>query len=201
MRHIRAIERGQTARMLVPSLLFLASLAGLATAFLLPGWSDLVMVAGPAALAAFWLLLRAPRPQRPGKAWVILDGSNVMHWHANTPNLDTVRLVLSEAMARGLTPGVVFDANAGYLLTGQYLNDRAFARALNLPADRVMVVPKGTPADPAILTAARDLGARVITNDRYRDWAEDFPELKTPGYLIPGGVSQGGLWLETGMAA
>lgn len=187
--------------MTAPLFLFVTALAGLAAAYLLPGWSDLVMIAGPSALAALWLLLRAPRPERPGKAWVILDGSNVMHWHAGTPNLDTVRLVLSEAMAQGLTPGVVFDANAGYLLAGKYLSDKAFARALNLRQDRVMVVPKGTPADPAILTAARDLGARVITNDLYRDWAEDFPEVRTPGYLIPGGFSERGLWLKTAMAA
>lgn len=187
--------------MIVPALLLLVSIGGLAAAYQLPGWSDLVMVAGPSALAAFWLLLRAPRRQKRSKEWVILDGSNVMHWHSGTPNLDTVRIVLRTAEQRGLTPGVVFDANAGYLLTGKYLNDRAFARALKLRQDRVMVVPKGTPADPTILTAARDLGARIISNDRFRQWVQDFPEVKTPGHVIPGGFSKGGLWLQTESAA
>jgi hypothetical protein len=59
-----------------------------------------------------------------------------------------------------------------------------------------MVVPKGTPADPTILAAARDLGAPVLTNDRYRDWAEAHPEIRTPGHLIRGGYRDGGLHLD-----
>jgi hypothetical protein len=53
----------------------------------------------------------------------------------------------------------VFDANAGYKLLGKYKHDDAFGRLLGLPADRVMVVGKGKPADPTILRAARELWA------------------------------------------
>ena len=56
-----------------------------------------------------------------------------------------------------------------------------------------MVVPKGTPADVAILTAARDHGARIVTNDRYRDWAGQHPEVLEPGLLIPGSYHKGEL--------
>ena len=80
----------------------------------------------------------------------------------------------------------MFDANAGYLLIGKYQHDKALARVLGLPTDRVMVVPKGTPADPMILRAARDYGAPVVSNDRFKDWAKDFPEVKTKGHLITG---------------
>ena len=123
----------------------------------------------------------------PEKA-VIVDGSNVMHWKGGTPDLATVRLVVDQLTGKGFTPGVVFDANAGYLLTGKYQHDGSLSRALGLHEDRVMVVPKGTPADPAILTAARDMKARVITNDRFRDWAGDFPEIRSPGHLISGSI-------------
>ncbi|GGD34884.1 hypothetical protein [Sinisalibacter lacisalsi] len=121
-----------------------------------------------------------------------------MHWRNETPDLDTVRAVLAHVASLGMTPGVVFDANAGYLLFGRHHNDRAFSARLGLPLDRVMVVPKGTPADPFILTAARDLGARIVTNDRFRDWAGDFPEVQTPGYLLRGGFREGRPWLELG---
>ncbi|GKY87785.1 NYN domain-containing protein [Sinisalibacter aestuarii] len=184
--------------MIAPAILFLLSAAGLAAAVLLPGWSDLVLVAGPAALASLYLLLRAARTGLRRKHWVILDGSNVMHWQDGVPRLDVLREVLAQARALGMTPGVVFDANAGHLLFGRYLDDKGFARQLGLPRDRVMVVAKGTPADPTILTAARDLGARIISNDRFRDWAADFPELATPGQLIRGGYRTDGLWLDTG---
>lgn len=191
--------------MLAPAFLLIVSLAGVAVAFALPGWSDLILVAGPSALASLYLYLRArsaaPKPQRPParrgrQTHVILDGSNVMHWLGNGPTLDTVRAVLTEATSRGLTPGVIFDANAGHLLFGRYVDDDDFARLLGLPRDRVLVVPAGTPADPTILAAARDLGARVITKDRFRDWAADFPEVGRPGFLVPGGLRDGKVWLD-----
>ena len=56
-------------------------------------------------------------------------------------------------------------------------------KLLDLPEDRVIVVPKGTPADPTILAAAR-FDARVVTNDRYNDWVEMHPESREPGHRI-----------------
>lgn len=119
-----------------------------------------------------------------------------MHWQDGVPRLEAVREVLSCLKAQGYSPGVIFDANAGYLLSGAYMHDSVLAKALGLPRDRVMVVPKGTPADPAILTAARDLGARIVTNDRYRDWIEDYPEISQPGHLIRGAFQDGKVLLD-----
>lgn len=59
-----------------------------------------------------------------------------------------------------------------------------------------MVVNKGEPADPMILKMARDMGAIVITNDRFRDWAIDFPEVRTRGHLVRGGYRDGTLRLD-----
>ena len=61
-----------------------------------------------------------------------------------------------------------------------------------------MVVSKGTPADPTILAAARDLGAQIVTNDRFRDWAEAHPEVTEAGHLVRGGYPSGKLWLSLG---
>jgi Zc3h12a-like Ribonuclease NYN domain len=60
----------------------------------------------------------------------------------------------------------------------------------------VTVVPKGSPADPAILAAARKLAAPIVTNDQYRDWVEQYPEVLTPGHRIRGGYRDGVLWLD-----
>lgn len=209
--------------MMAPLVLLLLSLGGVAVAVLMPGFSDLMLLAGPMTLASLWLLARAamaprrperdvdlsdaaPRPARrwmtrkPQK-WVVIDGSNVMHWLDETPRIEPLREVLAELKAQGFTAGVVFDANAGYLVAGTYQHDHAFGRMLGLSEDRIMVVPKGTPADPMILTAARDLGARVVTNDRYRDWTAQYPEIKTPGFLIRGGYRDGRLWLDLAPAS
>lgn len=135
---------------------------------------------------------------RPGgdRNWILVDGSNVMHWEDNTPQIEPVRLVVTALKARGLDPGVVFDANAGWKLFGRYLGERELCQLVDLPQDQVLVVPKGSPADPWLLTTARDYGARIVSNDRFRDWAEDHPEVTTPGFLIHGGLTGGGVWLE-----
>ncbi|NKX45616.1 NYN domain-containing protein [Roseicyclus persicicus] len=200
--------------MVVPLILLALSAAGLAAALMVPGLSDLVLLAAPMVVASLFLLLRAAlarrRPQKapqppgtrswrvkpPRAKWIVVDGSNVMHWADETPRIEPLREVVAHLEAQGYAPGVVFDANAGYLVEGRYRHDGAFARLLGLPEDRIMVVPKGTPADPMILTAARDLGARVVTNDRYRDWAAEYPEVRRDGFLVRGGYRDGRLWLD-----
>lgn len=187
--------------MMPPAFLFLISMAVVLVAVLIPGWSDLLLLGGPAVLASLFLMLRAWTGRAevvPATARnrVVVDGSNVMYWRDGTPQIETVRDVLVALTARGFTPGVVFDANAGYLLSGRYRHDRYLGKVLGMREDHVMVVPKGSPADPFILTAARDMGARVVTNDRFRDWAGDFPEITDRGHLIKGGYRDGQPWLD-----
>ena len=148
------------------------------------------------AILVFVLVRRIRIKSRVTTNRVVVDGSNVMYWKDNTPRIETVREVLDHLSASGFTPGIMFDANAGYLLTGKYEHDGAFEKLLGLPRDHVMVVNKGVPADISILTAARDLGARIVSNDRYRDWADTYPEVHDPGHLIRGGYRNGVLWLD-----
>lgn len=178
-----------------------ASSVGVIAAIGLPGWSGLSLLAGLAALAGVLLVLRVVLRRReraggPTLGLMIVDGSNVMYWKDETPRIETVREVVRHLADLGYVPGVMFDANAGYLLSGRYRHHRDFGRMLGIRADRVMVVPKGTPADPYILNAARKLGARIVTNDRYRDWAGNYPEIRKPRHLIRGGYRSGRLWLD-----
>lgn len=195
--------------------LFPLSLAALVVALLVPGYGDLVLLAGPIAVASLLLLwrgrrkstsaLRPPEPSRqPRGPWfrerakrdfVVIDGSNVLFWNNGTADLSTVASVAREMRGRGLTPGVIFDANVGYRIGNRYQDDRELARRIGLPEDRVLVVPKGTPADKYILQAARGLKAKVVSNDRYRDWAEEFPEVREPGFLMHGGVKDDAVWV------
>jgi hypothetical protein len=119
-----------------------------------------------------------------------------MYWKDDTPRIETVREVVHHLADLGFTPGVMFDANAGYLLFGRYRHHGYMGRMLGIHSDRVWVVPKGTPADHYILKAARKLGARIVTNDRYRDWVEGHPEIRKPGHLIRGGYRSGKVWLD-----
>ena len=220
--------------MIVPVLLFLASVVGVVVAVVQPGMTDLVLVAGPGAVASLILILWGPkrpasrsasrRASRPasrrghdpsrrlpiGSAFrhpsdhrpperlrhIVVDGSNVMHWKDGTAQIATLREVVGRLIELGFTPGVVFDANAGYKIGDRYQDDGALGRMLGLPHDRVLVVAKGTPADPVVLSAAHDLRAQIVTNDRYRDWAADHPITSAPGNLVRGGYRDGKLWLD-----
>ena len=187
--------------MRVPFLLFVVCfLAALSGLWLTGAWdAPPVLLALVSAFAAMILMLLAKpeaAPKAPPRS-IVVDGSNIMHWKGETPQLATLREVVKTLAAQGYQPGVVFDANAGYKLMGRYMDDRPLARALGLPADRVLVVPKGEAADPVILTVARELGASVLSNDRFRDWAGDFPEVAQPGYVRRGGYRGGVLWMDT----
>ncbi|TFL16480.1 NYN domain-containing protein [Jannaschia formosa] len=157
----------------------------------------LVAALGAAGLLIFAVLRRVlGRGRKPGPE-LILDGSNVMHWREGGPSLDTVREAVDHLTAKGFTVGVIFDANAGYKLSGRYRDDDWFAAKLRLPGSRVVVVPRGTPADATILRAARDRGARIVTNDRFRDWADAHPEVTRPGHLVRGRYRAGRLQFDT----
>lgn len=117
---------------------------------------------------------------------VLIDGSNVLYWQGGEPTIEAVRLVLRAVEERGLRPLVGFDANIGYLVAGRFLGAGDLAALLDLPPYQVSVAPKGKPADPLLLGEAARLDARVITNDRYRDWARKFPQVARPGFLVRG---------------
>ncbi len=165
-----------------------------------------LLILGAAMAAASVLLVflprkpSKPRPQRKPKlpqVSILVDGSNVMHWKNETPQIATVQAVVQALKARGFAPGVMFDANVGYKIGDSYKCDWELARLLDLPSDHVFVVPGGTPADPYLLNAARELNARIVTRDRFRDWVEAHPEVAEPGFLIRGGYRDSGeLWLD-----
>jgi len=188
--------------MVVPLILLCLSSAVAGVALFQSGFalSDMMLLSLVMVLASLILLFRAMPKLRRGKArsenWILVDGSNVLFWKAEQPHLSTVREVLNTLTARGFMPGVMFDANIGYKIGNRYLDDLELAQMLNLPEAQVLVVPKGTPADKYLLQAAKSFGVQVVTNDRFRDWAQDHPEVGKAGFLIRGGYTGNTLWLD-----
>lgn len=128
-------------------------------------------------------LWRRAEPPRPV---IVVDGSNVMHWQGDVPTFEALDLVLSDLSARGFVPHVFFDANVGYKLAGRHVGARDLARALALPPSQIFVAPSRTPADPLLIAHALRVRARIVSNDRFRDWRDDFPALGDKGVLVPG---------------
>ena len=184
--------------MVAPILLLLLSLAGLSLSIWVHGpvLSDPALLAALCTLAALLLVLRARLRPRP--RYIVVDGSNVLHWRDETPSLETVRDVVAQLTAKGFVPVIWFDANVGYKVGDRYLGPARLARKLGVPARQVFVAPKGTPADPLLLEGAEALRAKVVTNDRFRDWTAQHPQIGEPGFLVPGRVRQGEIVVDTG---
>lgn len=102
---------------------------------------------------------------------VLVDGSNVAHStegeKAQLVNILAVRDKLTE---EGLEPVVVVDAALRH-----QIDDRAGYEQL-VEQGVVRQAPAGTDADYFILTFARELDARIVSNDRFRDRLSDFPD-------------------------
>ena len=154
-----------------------------------------------AVLLVVVLFLRRRLSGRAARRYVLIDGSNVMYWRNSQPDLAPVKAVIARIRAAKAQPVVYFDANAGYLLRGRYLNNAELARALGIASNRVLIAPKGTPADPLLLEAASGLRARIVTNDRYRDWTADYPILKSRELLVRGEWQKGRLTLNRELVA
>jgi Zc3h12a-like ribonuclease protein len=105
------------------------------------------------------------------KAIVLVDGSNVAHStegeKAQLVNILAVREKLAE---EGLEPVVVVDAALRH-----QIDDRAGYEQL-VEQGVVRQAPAGTDADYFILSFARELDARIVSNDRFRDRLRDFPD-------------------------
>ena len=125
---------------------------------------------------------------RPRRRVIVVDGSNVMHWEGDVPTFGALERVLADLIAKGFDPHVFFDANVGYKLVGRPIGHGDLAQALALPRAQVFVAPSRTPADPLLIAHAIRTRARVVSNDRFRDWREEFPALGDKGFLVPGSL-------------
>ena len=157
----------------------------------------MIEIAVLAVVAALFILVFRKRPERPPEGnWIVVDGSNVLYWDGDTPDLASVGHVLSILKSEGYDPLVWFDANVGYLIGKKWMGPGPLAERLGLSREHVFVAEKGTPADPLLLERAERLGARVVTNDKYRDWVERFPRVQEDGFLVRGFISRDEVGLE-----
>ena len=106
-----------------------------------------------------------------GSRKVLVDASNVAHsTEGGEARLSNIDLVQRKLRAKGFEPLIVADA----ALRHQIDDKAAYERLIN---DGVVhQAPAGTDADYFILSFAREMDARILTNDRFRDRAEQFPQ-------------------------
>ena len=102
---------------------------------------------------------------------VLVDASNVAHaTEGGEARLRNIELVQQKLREEGLEPIVVADAALRH-----QIDDKAGYERL-VDDGKVHQAPAGTDADYFILSFAREMDARILTNDRFRDRARDFPK-------------------------
>jgi hypothetical protein len=109
----------------------------------------------------------------PESSIAIVDGSNVAHAsEGGGARLENIRLVCSKLVEQGYEPVVVVDA----ALRHQIDDASGYERLVD--DGKIRQAPAGTDADYFILSFARELDASVVSNDRFRDRADKFPEAR-----------------------
>ncbi|HET9452853.1 MAG TPA: hypothetical protein VFO66_01115 [Gemmatimonadaceae bacterium] len=115
---------------------------------------------------------------------VLVDASNVAHaTEGGEARLENIKIVQAKLLEDGFEPLVVADA----ALRHQIDNKGAYEAMIE--AGQVHQAPAGTDADYFILSFAREMNARILTNDRFRDRAAEFAEERERiiRYMIVGG--------------
>ena len=104
---------------------------------------------------------------------VIVDGSNVAHSsEGEKALLDNIRVISEKLRDDGYQPIVLADA----ALRHQIDDEPGFERMVD--SGEIRQAPAGTDADYFILSFARELDADIVSNDRFKDRREAFPEVQ-----------------------
>jgi hypothetical protein len=105
---------------------------------------------------------------------VIVDGSNVAHSsEGEKALLGNIRVVREKLIEEGYIPVVLADA----ALRHQIDDEHGFEQLVE--AGTIKQAPAGTDADYFILSFARELDANIVSNDRFKDRVDAFPEVKS----------------------
>lgn len=106
-----------------------------------------------------------------GSRRVLVDASNVAHsTERGEARLANIQLVERKLRAKGFEPLIVADAALRHQI------DRKTEYEQLIENGKVHQAPAGTDADYFLLSFAREMDARILTNDRFRDRAEEFPQ-------------------------
>lgn len=100
----------------------------------------------------------------------LVDGSNVAHASETQARLANISLVCDKLAEEGFTPIVMADAALRHQIDDMDKYERMVEQGT------IRQAPAGTDADYFILSFARELDAAIVSNDRFKDSQQTFPE-------------------------
>ena len=123
-----------------------------------------------------------------GKKTVVIDGANVAYEERSAggkPKLSNLLKVRRELEERGQEAVIIVDASLKYDIDDQEQLEKL------IKSQQVRQVPAGTDADYFIIHLAHELDALIVTNDRYKDYLDQYPwitERRLPYMIVEGEV-------------
>ena len=109
----------------------------------------------------------------PESRIVLIDGSNVAHsTEGEKPLVANLLAVRDKVKEEGLEPIIMADAALRHQIDDQKVYEDM------IESGSIRQAPAGTDADYFILSFARELDAAIVSNDRFRDRAAQFPEAR-----------------------
>lgn len=123
---------------------------------------------------------------------ILVDGTNVCFWgrYESSPSIAPI-LTLAQALdAEGADWQICFDASTRHHLAKSGMGDEvAYENLLRRRSERFTEMPGGSCADVFLLgAAAADPKTIIVTNDLFRDHAEQYPFVREKKRLIRGSV-------------
>lgn len=117
--------------------------------------------------------------------FVLVDGTNLIRLaRGGEPHLTTL-LSVTVAMASYVQDFIcVFDANTPYLLKREPQEATAYHELIARFSEFFVEVTGGTRADDVILPEAEERNALIVSRDRYRDYADQYPWLLSMNRLV-----------------
>ncbi len=122
------------------------------------------------------------------KQYVVVDASNVAHeevTEGGKPKIANLIAVRDELREQGYEPIIIADATLRH-----EIDDPQQLESL-MDRQEVRQVPAGTDADFFIVQTAEQQNAKIVSNDRYQDFEEQFPWVKSrrvPFMIVKGQV-------------
>ena len=123
-----------------------------------------------------------------GKKTVVIDGANVAYEERSAggkPKFSNLLKVRRELEEKGFEAVILVDASLKYDIDDQEQLEKL------IQSQQVRQVPAGTDADYFIIQFADQLDALIVTNDRYKDYAQQYPwipERRLPYMIVKGEV-------------
>ncbi len=123
-----------------------------------------------------------------GRRMVVIDGANVAYEERSAggkPKFSNLLRVRRELEEKGFEAVILVDASLKYDIDDQEQLENL------IRSQQVRQVPAGTDADFFIIQFSQELDALIVTNDRYKDYADQYPwvnERRLPYMIVKGEV-------------